>query len=330
MAKARKVLAMTTILQAFEETFRHRSSGRRRTLQEYGYKLRRWQRLAPTIELNNITTDAIQQFRERARSKKLSADTIESTISAVLHVLQACFDAGQLDAVPGRGRRLRVSSGVRYVPPLEDLGKLYAAADEAKWPTWCKPAEFWQPLLVAAYWTALRHFDLFWSLKDSCFSKRFVVVTAHKTEKVHVFPRHSVFDRHIAVAPRRPGDERFFPIGICRKQVLRELHRMADAAGVKRFTLHAIRRLSCCEWQEAKWGAGEVIQGSAIRGSASRYIVPQLLKQAAPMLRWPDEMLTAEERDVSAQQQARLLHAVQRLGVTERDAVLSLAEKLAT
>lgn len=321
---------MTIILQAFEETFLPRSTGRRRTIQEYRYKLQRWSRLSPTIDVEAISTDAIQEFRRQATAVKLSADTIESTISAVLLVLQACQERGILPAVPSRGRRLRVSGSIRYVPPLEDLGKLYAVAGEAKWPTWCRPAEFWQPLLVTAYWTALRHFDLFWSLGVGCFSPQGIVVIAHKTEKQHVFPRHPVLDRHVAASPRRAGDDRLFPIGICRKQVLRELHRMADAAGVKRFTLHAIRRLSCCQWQEAKWGAGEVIQGSAIRGSASRYIVPQILKQAAPLLRWPDEMLTSEERDAATQQQARLLHAVKRLGATERDAVLSLAEKLAS
>lgn len=321
---------MMTVFQAFHSSYEPTSQARQRTLQEYRYKLKRWERIVGAIAIDKVSPQVFDQFRKKALSAGLSPDTIESTISVVVQVLRFCVESEQLTELPHRGARLRLSRKVRYVPPLEDLGRMYAAAGAARWPTWCPPGEFWRPLLVAAYWTALRHFDLFWTLSVDCLTKKSIVLTSHKTDKEHIFPRHPVFDRHMAAAPQRRGEKRCFPIDVCRKQVLRELHRMADAAQVPHFTLHAIRRLSCSEWQDAKWGAGEVVQGSAIKGSASRYIVPQILRQAAPLMRWPDEMLTPEERDEAAQQQARLLLAVQKLGDTERQAVLSLAEKLAT
>lgn len=300
----------------------------RRATQEFQYRIARWGRFGGPSAIREISAESIASVRAAMSKSGLSADTIESTIDSVLQILRVCHRAGMLESVPHVGRRLKLSRSIRYVPPLEDLGALYAAAAAARWPVFCDPGPFWRGVLVLAYWAGLRHQDLFWSLRWAGISKHSIVVTANKTGKTHVFPRCSVVDRHLAALARVSGDDRLFPIGVCRKQILRELHRMADVAGVEPFQLHAVRRLACTEWQAARWGAGEVLQGKSL-GVCDRYIVPRLLQQAAPALKWPDQMLTAAERDQATVEETRLLGVVKRLGSTERTAVLALAERLA-
>lgn len=300
----------------------------RRATQEFQYRIARWERFGGPAAIREITAGHISKVREAMSRSDLSADTIESTIDAVLQILRCCHRAGMVESVPHVGKPLKLSRSIRYVPPLEDLGSLYAAAPAARWPLFCDPGPFWRGVLVLAYWTGLRHQDLFWSLRWAGISKSSIVVTANKTGKTHVYPRCAVVDRHLAALARVSWDDRVFPIGTCRKQILRELHRLAEVAGVEPFQLHAVRRLACTEWQAARWGAGEVLQGKSL-GVCDRYIVPRLLQQAAPAVRWPDQMLTDQERDQQSAEEHRIMGAVRRLGTSERTAVLALAERLA-
>lgn len=318
----------TVLSDAFSLVYVTGTALSRRATQEFKYRIARWERFGGPAAISSITSGHVTAVRAAMAGANLSADTIESTIDAVLQILRCCHRVGMLDSVPHPGRRLKLSRSIRYVPPLEDLGAMYAVADAARWPRFCDPGPFWRGVLVLAYWTGLRHKDLFWSLRWAGFTATQIAVTANKTGKTHVFPRCAVVDRHLAALARVPGDDRVFPIGTCRKQILRELHRLAEAAAVEPFQLHAVRRLACTEWQAARWGAGEVLQGKSL-GICDRYIVPRLLQQAAPALRWPDQLLTAAERDAAAAEEQRLAVAVRRLGSTERTAVLALAERLA-
>lgn len=293
--------------------------------------LRRFQKLTDNPAIDLITSETFDSFRKAAKGANYSPDSIEASVNAVLSVLRACADPklGVLPAVPEPGRALKISTRVKYMPPLTDLGRLYSVAWRAKWPRFCDPTEFWQAAFVVDLWTALRKGDLFFRLEWDSITDESIVVTAHKTEKTHTLPNSPIVERHLRPL-RRLDSKRVFPIGDCHHQILRELNRLADAAGVKRFGFQAIRRRSCTNWQSARWGAGEVVQGSAIKGSACRYIVPDILQQAAPRFQWPAEMLTADERDQAKQEEQRLMNAVRRMGGAERAAVLSLAEKLVT
>jgi integrase len=318
-------------LAAFE---RHYLPARRlslRTVTSTRSNLRRWARLSGDPSVDAIDEDVLNDFRRAAQAAGYRNDSIEGSVNCVLRVLRECARPKLclVSHVPRPGIRLKVSTLPKYTPSLADLGKLYAAAWVAKWPTRFPAGPFWQGVFASALWTGLRRGDVFWAFEWPSIGEDSITVTAHKTGKVHVFPSSPVLLRHLEPL-RGLHPTRVFPIGKCNHQILRELRRMAEAAGVRPFGLQAIRRRSCSNWQAAKWGAGEVVQGSAIRGSASRYIVPEILQQAAPRFQWPAEMLTAEERDESLRQERRLLEAVRRLGPDERAAVVSLAERLAT
>ena len=125
-------------------------------------------------------------------------------------------------------------------------------------------------------------------------------------------------------------EDRVFPIGKCNVQIDRELHRMSDVAGVRRVTCHAIRRLACTEWQRAKWGAGEVLQGSAIKGSAARYITPQILSEAAHCVQWPSAMITDADRKIREADDQRIILMLNKLDADNRQTLLKLAERLAS
>lgn len=301
------------------------------TMATHRTNIRRWARVLCDSPIDQIREEDFDAFRTKAKEMNYSNDSIEGSVNAVLCLLRLAVSPKLrlIEQVPDSGTPFKISTRVKYAPSLADLGKAYLAADVAKWPQWCDPASFWKALFASALWTGLRRSDLFQSYVWDSFTEFAIDVTSKKTGKQHLLPLSSVLDRHLE--PLKGLDSlRVFPVGRCHHQIVRELRRIADAAGVKRFGLQSLRRRSCSNWQAAKWGAGEVVQGSAIKGSASRYIVPEILQQAAPRFRWPEEMLTPEERDQRHGEEKRIAEAVRRLGDSERAAVLSLAEKLAT
>lgn len=320
-----------TCSQVFETHYLRLKRLSANTIVTFRANLRRWETLAKCPPVDQITDDTFDAFRVLAGERGYSNDSIEGSVNSALRVLRLAATAklALIARAPDAGQKLSTSHPVKYTPSLADVGKFYEAATVARWPTWCDAGAFWRGVVAANLWTGLRKGDLFRGLVWESFEESAISVTAHKTGKRHLFPTSTVLDRHLE--PLKGLDsQRVFPVGKCNHQILREVRRIADAAGVKRFGLQALRRRSCSNWQAAKWGAGEVVQGSAIKGSAVRYIVPEILQQAAPRFRWPDPMLTAEERDQRAGEERRIVEAVRRLGDIDRAAVLSLAEKLAT
>lgn len=330
------------------------------TTKNHRSMLSRWERLTTNPPVKSVTSATIAAYRTTCKGAGYAPDSTEGGIRTILRVLRACQEAGLIPVVPSPGVSLTLRQSPRYVPPLADFGLLHQAAEAAKWPTWCDPAPFWRTVFAAVFWTGCRRGDAFGRLLWESVTADTISWSAAKTGKLHVFPMHPVLKRHLEswrascasaersadgasaasgtasarrnAAGRCPStlDDRLFPIGKCNHQILREMRRMSAAAGVRPITLQSLRRLSATEWQAAKWGAGEVVQGCAL-GKASRlYIVPRILQQAAPLVEWPSEMLTAEERDRRAREEAIVMDRFRRLGENDRGMIVRLVEGLAS
>lgn len=301
----------------------------RSTLANHRALLNRWERLTSNPDVREITHRSFEDYRAASISAGLRPDSIESGVRFVRTVLNLAVRVGLREAMPWGGKRLRGRQEPKRVPSLADFGRMYAHVDAAGWPRGMDRQRFWRAVLCVGYWTGLRSSDLFHNLTWGAITEDGIFFTAAKTGKNHAYPMHAVVRRHLDMVTNWDL-RRVFPVGRSNKQLLRSFYEISEAAGVKRITPQAIRRLSATQWQRAKWGAGEVIQGSAIRGSAKLYIVPQILQDAATLLEWPAEMLTPEERDQRLRDEALIMERFRRLGEVERQTVLALADRLSS
>ena len=315
-----------TIAEAYERLVKKDFQPNRKTDATNQSHCRRWGRLSPVDDTRKLTAETFAQFRVAARHSGYAPDTIEGTVSFVRSILVHLHRLGIVDTIPWTGRPLSKRSCPRWVPTLDDLGMCYASTSVATWP---RNADiFWKAWFCIGYFTGLRLSDML-RLRFDHVQQHAIVMPAEKTGKVHVFPRHPVLDRHLEFLRRADRTGRVFDVGKCNHQILRELHRISEAGKVTpAITSHPLRRLSATEWQGAKWGAGEVIQGSAIRGSARFYIVPKILQDAVDSLPWPSQMQTDKERRDTERSEIKMLKIFRKLNSSGKLAVTSLAEKL--
>lgn len=316
-----------TIRDAFLTVYVPRTRLAEHTVKTSASHLARWEMCAGNPGVRAISPETFDTFRRESLCLRYSPDTIEGTVRLVLQVLRLLWRLGQIERVPWSGKPLRVRQNPKYVPPLSHLGLLYKNAGVARWPLHMPPGVYWRAVFTLGYYTGLRLSDLLESLLWENVGPEMIVVEARKTEKLHIYPQHPIVKRTIEGLP--PVGPAVLHVPKSNKQWIREIHRINDAAGLSRHvTCQTLRRLSATQWQAAKWGAGEVIQGSAIRGSAKLYIVPQILQEAVHSLEWPDEMMSADERRKIRSSAARMLKTWKRLSDEHRAAVQALADRL--
>lgn len=272
------------------------------------HRLNCWLKYSPQSDAAGVTAAAFDAFRECALAAGLSKRTIEETVSDVSR-LSGCRDLGN------RLRRWKASP-CRSVPTLEVLGRAYSRADSASWPDrrLCRTdafsrftaGDFLRAFLVFGYFTGLRLRDLrsvTWAAYDRGFTW-----TASKTGRLHVFPECQIVERHLRPL-RTSGDERIFPLSSDQEYLLRR--ELKAISGSETFGPQAMRRCSVTQWTIADHRAGDLIQGNGL-GVMARYLgARQVLAAAMPRLAWPDEFLTAAERD---QRQAATLRLAKIVG----------------
>ena len=298
-----------------------------RTRQKMRHNVTRWEKHSADPPIHDITTETFEEFRDACLAVPLSNDTIETTVADVYTILRYCCDRHQLmDRIPHVGSKLKRSTQRRYVPPLEHLGLLYEQTHVCSWPKLHVPTYmFWDSWLASCYFTGLRLDDMMHRLLVANYSDDMLIVDAHKSGKIHCFPMHPVWKRHLDWMIG--GDERIYPVSQSPHIIRRELRKMCEAAGIPKITPHALRRLACTQWDRAKPTAGQKLHGQTI-GVADRYIVPLILQDAVELLEIPKPMLTEDERDEKQLAEVRMLQKFRRLNGSCRQAVLALAEKL--
>ena len=292
--------------------------------------LTRWERLTPDHHVEAITTQTIEDYRAACVAAGLSNDATESGIRMLMTVLRVAERSGMIQRVPWSGKKLRCRQTPKYVPTLHEIGLLYEHADAAKWPRGVDRPRFWRSVICVCLWTGFRCSDLFWRFRREGVTEHALSVAANKTGKFHIFPRHPVVDRHLAMVENWWTD-RVYQVGRSYKQIHRSFVEMSDAAGVRRITCQPLRRASITAWERAKPGAGSIVQGCTLNVAYRHYIdAPQLLKDGAAAFRFPESMLLPEEIESQKLREAALLESFRRLGSDDQKAVQALASKLAS
>ena len=278
-----------------------------RTAKKMRHDLGRWKRLGGASSVAHCTTDTFADVRKRGLQQPLSADTIETTIGSIVTLLTHAKRRGRISEVPDIGRRLPRSQAPPDSPPVPHIGRLYAAIPKTRlqWPRLicCGLTTWWQSFLVAAYITGQRLEDLTrqltWSDVDDTVV-RFRPAKTTRSGKIIPVPLHPILRRHLMVLKcdwsARSNDDRVFHVSKSPHILRRELRRICDIAGVPHVTPQQIRRASATAYEVAHAGAGALIQGSAVKGSARYYIrVEEVLREAQRKLEIPDDMKTKEE-----------------------------------
>lgn len=301
----------------------------RSTLANHRALLNRWERLTSNPDVREITHRSFEDYRAASIGAGLRPDSIESGVRFVRTVLNLAVRVGLREAMPWGGKRLRGRQEPKRVPSLADLGSLYEHVEAATWPRGLDRERFWKAFLVVALWTSARLGDLL-RIRWDGITEDAVSFVAGKTLKSHILPRHPVIDRHLKLVENWDV-VRVLPVGKSNKQLLRAFHEMSRAAETHPITPQAIRRLGVTCWQRARWGCGEIVQGSALQNSARYYVdVPPILRDAASAFRFPDQMLLPCELDSQRAAEAQLLESYRRLSQDGKNAVNALAEKLAS
>lgn len=223
-------------------------------------------------------------FRAAAHTH-FSPRSVESTVNTVRLLLRFAEDDGIIASVPHVGRRLRCIVRVKYVPPVEHLGKLYTVCGISRW----RSQSWWRRFLVFGYTTGLRLSDLL-SLTEANIGDDCISIVAEKTGKHQVLPLLPCAKRHLPNLLKPVTEGRILPCSKSIELVRRDLTLFCRVADVPRITPHAIRRCSANAYEAARPGAGALLLGHSLEGATQHYIhVPQLLKDAAARLQIPAE-----------------------------------------
>lgn len=299
----------------------------------YRHRVNCWSRFVST-ELP-VTTERINEFRALAQRAGLSAATIETTIGDVLTLLR-----NTEQSVPKRGRRLTQPPKNVEQPTLIEVGRVYHAAHEAKWPVFTirnhvrrdwrdeERRRLFRSFIFLSFWTGLRIGDLRELTWKNVRADR-IEWTASKTKARHSFPVTCEVQRHLDMA-RGLDSGQVLPIAKGSLRFVRdELTRLCEAAKVERFGPQMIRRASITNWyctDQPK--AGDIVHGSGlVKGITGFYAEPlTILKKAAETFVLPDEMQSPEMRGKNRAAIARLLRIAKRMEPNEIHRLARTAE----
>jgi hypothetical protein len=282
-----------------------------------------------------VTTERINDFRRLASQSGLSPATIETTIGDVMTLLRHTNQD-----VPDRGRRLPAPPNNAEQPTLVDVGRVYEAASDARWPVFTirdrirrewrdeERQRLFRSFIFVSFWTGLRVGDLrelSWKhVRDDR-----IEWTASKTQAQHSFPITVEVKRHLDMA-RGLDRSQVFPIAKGSVRFVREeLDRLCRVARVDRFGPQMIRRASITNWyctDQPK--AGDIVHGSGlVKGITGFYAEPlRILSKAAETFVLPDEMQDPATRGKNRDAIARLLRIVKRMKPDEIHRLARTAE----
>lgn len=274
-----------------------------------------------------VSTQSLEEFRNKGIEQGYSPRTIESTVAVIVHVL-----AHSGVSIP-IGERLRRPRPNPDVPTIEQMEALYQHAHVAGWPTKMLPSQrtkWWRCWMVVAGWTALRISDLA-ALQRSQFSDGILRIDAEKTVRFGrpslAMPIPDFVTRHIEECPAR-HPERLFGLTECLRQLRRELQAIAKAAAVHYVPPHGFRRYAITQWGEVDGYAAALVQGQAL-GALSSYLHGlRVLQRHAKKVSVPSSWLTTEEQASRKCSETKLLYAYRLANPETQDLVLRMIERI--
>lgn len=185
-------------------------------------------------------------------------------------------EEGHIAELPAVGRRLRRARRVKYIPPVDHIGMVYAASQGEL----CT-------FIALGYTTGLRFADILAVRHENIQrERRLIQIVAQKTGKPQTLPLFDCVLRF--VDPEIVAGPLFT---MTRYDVRRGLKRACRKLGIPMISPQAIRRTSANAYEHARPGAGKALLGHSIDGASGFYLhVPRILRQAADGLEVPREM----------------------------------------
>jgi len=177
-----------------------------RSLAEDRHALNRWTEIIGEIDLRDVTTETIKQFRDGLISGGRSAATVNKIWRELRAIFSAARDDGLIELVPQVGRRSAsrlVKQAVkrqREIVTEGELAKLWRECRRATYPanTQHPAPKLWR-VAVVLYWTygprtldvlALKQSDLLWSQK-------LIQFESTKTGKLQGLPMTPIVEQHL-------------------------------------------------------------------------------------------------------------------------------------
>jgi len=252
-----------------------------RLRRSYAYAANRFVKACGPVNVEDLTTDLLEQYRSWCVAKNLRPATIEGSIRELIALH---FAATGVRLNPGS--KLRVPRPQPHPPSLDAISAVYSES-----PAWVRQ------YLAVGYWTCLRVADVL-RLQASLSGPRDVLRwTASKTGHSQAWPVPAWLQRHLVLSVVIPPGK---PNHHLKRVLRRELRAAADRAGVDYFTAHQLRQRALTEWSRVNAMAGGIVHGSGL-GVLGHYVDPlSVLESAAPTVRLPAAFASDEEREVDA------------------------------
>lgn len=296
------------------------------TRKRHDYELRLWERHTSDPEIEVISPDTFNSFREAMAAEKYVPQTIEVAIGTYIAILRGLANLGLSNNIPLTGAKLRVITQPPDVPAIEDLSRAYEFADYGPLKS-SRDGRYWRAFFATLYFTAFRLRDMF-NVRWDQFGRDAVSISANKTGKIHRIPLHPVLRR--VFNEYRTDNKRARPFTLEKCQLYRELRRICSAAKVPLITPQAVRRLSANQYEMAHGGAGMLILGQPLPGATRFYLdVPAILRAASVKIAVPESMMTPDDRRRINDRESQLLLDFRRLPDQEKESVLTIVRKMA-
>lgn len=284
-------LENVTLMEIFELVYKpQRPNVRKSTFGAMHDQLRRWVTVMADCPADKVNRQTLIEFRDKCVSKGLTAATINGSVKTIVNVMRA----GGV-AVDYQGVMLAWQAPAQKLT-LDELSRVWAIADQAKWPNARDyrahridgiPGAWWRAFFMLAYSTGLRRSDLFglrWDqVEQVCIRATFSKGARPKlipiTEPLKPWLRLLSSNKTETVLGR--SDTNAFDL---------EFARLRKLAGLDKLTLERIRYLSSNEWERAGKGCGGLILKHK-RGLRVSEINYRKLATVAHALEYPSQVL---------------------------------------
>lgn len=260
------------------------------TVDRYRCELRRWIRFVGDMQLHRVTEEHFAAFRNACLARRLSNSSTEGSVKIVKALLRFAKDRGWIKSLPIFGKPLPLEEPEPEPATIEELSRLYRAADVARFPARgsVSPAAWMRAFIALEYWTGIRGQDLISRFAWQHVREDHIRFRASKTAKRHTFPLCDVVVQHLRLV--HGMDERHVFDTQSLQRVNAELERMCDSAGIRKLTTGHIREACFTQWTLAGETAGKLVHGCGLPRVFRRHYLGrlQILNDAAERFAWFD------------------------------------------
>lgn len=247
---------------------------------------RAFERFAGRVPLADVTDDLANRWLIDLQSSDLAPTTIHSRRRLFLTLWRAAYDAGMIDRLPQRVRRIKVPEIVPVAFLESEMRALLLACDALKGdvPGLRIPRRlWWRSFLLAKYDTALRLSDLLSIERGWIWPGGKISIVQQKTGRTHTVllspETLAVIDESMAANPRR---RLIWPLWCSRDCWHRHFRRLVKAAGLPAGSSKWIRRASASYVEQQHPGRGSAHLGHRSADIARKhYFDPRIVQREA-------------------------------------------------